>query len=201
MFELDGTHGQRDFQWVGAEGPRVDLEPFTRKSFPQKHMVWVAFCSKGFLKPRFVEKNVKINSKYYIEKILKPMIREANALFGEGGWTLHQDNAPSHTAKATQEFLKNSGVNFITKDEWMPVSPDCSPCDYWLFGQLKRAVKRRPVHDAASLKRAVIGELKKIPLKNIEAALAAWPKRLRLVHAASGGHIENLRQQLKDKAK
>lgn len=39
-------------------------------------MVWIAFCSKGILKPIFVDKGVKINQDYYIKNVLKKFVKD-----------------------------------------------------------------------------------------------------------------------------
>ena len=40
-----------------------------------------------------------------------------------------QDNAPSHRAKATQNFLRDNTPDFISSQEWTPHSPDLNPLD------------------------------------------------------------------------
>ena len=103
-----------------------------RRSHPKSIMVWVAFSSKGFLQPIFVPPQVKINYDYYIKYILKPLKKTGDELFGYGKWIFHQDSAPAHTAKKTVKFLKESKINVIKPSEWIPNSPDCAPCDFWL---------------------------------------------------------------------
>ena len=43
--------------------------------------------------------------------------------------TLHQDDAPSHTAKNTINYLKMENVSFIEPQWWPPNSPDLNPVD------------------------------------------------------------------------
>ena len=194
MIYLDGTYKTRGIQYVSSEEDKSNVQVAPRKFHPKSVMVWVAFCAKGFLKPIFVPSKAKVNSEFYIDKILKPMIREANELYGEGNWIFHQDSAPSHTAKKTIEFLKNSKVKFIAPSEWPPHSHDCAPCDFWLFSHLKREIRKHKVSSVHSLKLVVKRVLKKIPIAMIHRVLEAWPKRLRQVYNADGGQIERLGQ-------
>ena len=43
---------------------------------------------------------------------------------------LHHDNASSHSATLTVEFLKQKQTTVI---EYQPYSPDLDICDFWLF--------------------------------------------------------------------
>lgn len=190
MIYLDGTYKTRGIQNISRDEDKLKIQVRPRKCHPKSLMVWVAFGAKGFLKPIFVPPKVKVNADFYIKDILKPMIGEANEKYGEKKWIFHQDSAPSHTAKKTIEFLKESNVNFIKPSEWPPHSPDCSPCDYWLFSHLKRKIREHKVSSIPSLKIVIKRALREIPLKMIHRALKAWPKRLLQVYKAGGGHIE-----------
>ena len=43
---------------------------------------------------------------------------------------LYMDNAPSHTALSTKQFLKQKKVKIM---EHPPYSPDLAPCDFFCF--------------------------------------------------------------------
>ena len=51
-----------------------------------------------------------------------------------------QDNAPPHKAGKTMDVLKNLGFQCI---DHPPYSPDLAPSDYFLFPNLKKALKGR----------------------------------------------------------
>jgi len=50
------------------------------------------------------------------------------------------DSAPSHRAKATQDFLRNIVSNFISAKVLAPHSPDLNPLDYSVWGILQELV-------------------------------------------------------------
>jgi len=54
--------------------------------------------------------------------------------------TLHQDDAPSHTAKNTINYLKMENVSFIEPQWWPPNSPDLNPVDYAVWDALQQQV-------------------------------------------------------------
>ena len=196
IFYLDGSYNTRDFQYLGDEDSRLDIQVRQKQSHPKSIMVWIAFCAFGFLKPIFVEPKAKVNANYYIENILKPMSKEADSIFKGRNWILHQDSAPAHTAKITQKFLQDSKIRYVKPTEWLPNSPDCAPCDFWLFGYLKRKLRERNIRSVQQLKRGITSVLSEIPLETIHRVLQAWPRRLRQVYSAKGGHIEGFKAVL-----
>lgn len=95
-----------------------------------------------------------------------------------------------HTASSTIKFLKNSNIPFIGPDEWPSGSPDLSPCDYWLWENLKSQVNKRKVRTLSGLKRAIADEIAKVPREMVINALNSWSKRVYDVYKAKGGYIE-----------
>ncbi|GBL98890.1 hypothetical protein AVEN_165716-1 [Araneus ventricosus] len=55
---------------------RRDLTPSTTVPHPKGLMVWMGISANGVIKPRFVQPGAKINSVYYIQKILKPFLKD-----------------------------------------------------------------------------------------------------------------------------
>ncbi|GBM83593.1 hypothetical protein AVEN_118097-1 [Araneus ventricosus] len=80
---------------------------------PKDIMVWMGISANGFTKPRFMQSGSKINSEYYIQKILKPFLMDDYCrLYRNGDAILHQDSAPSHASRVTQKFLTGQQVKF-----------------------------------------------------------------------------------------
>jgi len=55
-------------------------------------------------------------------------------------WILHLDNAPAHMAVTTKEFPAKQEVPLLAHPSY---SPDLAPCDFFLFPQMKKALKGR----------------------------------------------------------
>jgi histone-lysine N-methyltransferase SETMAR len=51
---------------------------------------------------------------------------------------LHHDNAPAHKVLSVKHFLVQK---WITEVEHPPYSPDLAPNDFWLFPEIKSALK------------------------------------------------------------
>ena len=80
---------------------------------------------------------------------------------------------------------KSRKIKFITKDEWLPNSPELSPMDYFANGKLKNILKQRQFWTGRGLTADAKKDLKrKIPLKMVQDALLAWPKRVHVVEKA-----------------
>ena len=83
-------------------------------------MVWVGMCSRVKIRLLFIGWKSKVNTHYYVDKMLKPFLKkDLLRLFpgGEKNMILHQDSAPSHTTIYTLKLLKDRGVNLITPEE------------------------------------------------------------------------------------
>ena len=196
LFTLDGSSGKTEIQYLKKDTPRHEAAVREVKRNSKSVMVWVAMGVNGLSKPRFIPPNCKINADNYINLILKPFLKEdIKKLCPERNFVFHQDSAPSHAAKKTIEFLRSREINFITPDEWLPNSPDCSPCDYFLWGYLKSKLKKVIATNLKELQNAIRRELRKVPIKMIEDAMRAWPGRCRAIYYSNGGHIEKFKRK------
>ena len=68
----------------------------------------VALTPLEVLDCRNFSSSLCINAKFYVEVLKRPRKRvrcTRSELWAENAWILHQDNAPSHTAFITREFL------------------------------------------------------------------------------------------------
>ena len=105
----------------------------------------------------------------------------------------HQDSAPSHASIKTLKFLDDRQIAYIKPTEWLANSPDAAPLDYFAWGYLKHQLSKRKASSIASLKRAIVDEVNKMPLETINKALEARPKRVYPIYKAKGHHIEKHR--------
>ena len=134
-FYLDASSGKRKVCYIKKTDPDYDRMIIQQNtSRPKGFMVWGCVSSKGKITLRFVVPGTKVNSNYYINKVLKPFLaRDAPHLFPKKHrikWYFHQDSAPSHTSKVTIQFFNEKKINYIKPEEWMPSSPDAAPMDY-----------------------------------------------------------------------
>jgi hypothetical protein len=123
-----------------ADNDRMTIQQDSSR--PKGFMVWGGVSAKKKTTLRFVEAGAKVNSQYYINQILKPFLsRDVPRVFPKqekNRPVLHQDSAPSHVSKMTTAYLDNSKIEYVTREEWMPKSPDVAPMDYAIWGYLKQ---------------------------------------------------------------
>ena len=192
-FYVNDFDGKRKIQYVSRDSTqaRINLTICRKERFSAGFMVWAGISARGKTSLHFVSPGAKIDSKYYIDNVLKKFIsRDLQRLYPDGKFTLHQDSAPSHRSKMTLEFLKSSKINFITPEEWIPKSPDAAPMDYFVWGFLKNRLRKKNIKDTADLKRQLKREWKSLPQELIDRALESWPKRVYKIYQAKGNHIE-----------
>ncbi|KIH67820.1 hypothetical protein ANCDUO_01845 [Ancylostoma duodenale] len=108
----------------------------------------------------------------------------------EGNWTFQQDGAPAHKSKKVQRWCRENLTDFIDANEWPANSPDLNVMDYsvWAILEEKACAKQHGSVDALKISRKKAWE--DIPQETLRAAVESYPKRLKAVIKAKGGHIE-----------
>ncbi|GAV04995.1 hypothetical protein RvY_15187 [Ramazzottius varieornatus] len=92
--------------------------------------------------------------------------------------TVHFDNAKSHVAKLTQEWMEENHPNYIADHVWMANSPDLAPLDYAINGILKNILGERKVTTVAGLSKILKGVCANFDLGIIRRSLLSWECRV-----------------------
>ncbi|UYV76616.1 hypothetical protein LAZ67_14001478 [Cordylochernes scorpioides] len=130
-FDLETT--QQASEW------RFKNEPRTKKARKApskvKVMLTVFFDFQGIVHPEFQQQGSTITADAYLGVLWR--LREAirQELWRRKSWILHHDNAPAHTALKITKFLQDHSTSMFPQP---PYSPDLAPCDFFLFGKLKK---------------------------------------------------------------
>ena len=130
-----------------------------------------------------IPNKTKVNAKLYVETLLPELVQDCRSVL-PSGFIFQQDGAPAHMAKLAQDWIATKCIEFISKDEWPPNSPDLNPLDYHVWGSMLERYK-----SFQPSRRISIDELKKVlqliweqlPLDSINKAILSLPKRLGLV--------------------
>jgi len=99
---------------------------------------------------------------------------------------LHHDNAPCHMAISVIEFFVKKGIPVVPQPTY---SPYLSPCDFYLFPKLKFYLKGRHFGTVENIEKAVINQLKAIPVSDFQRYYEEW-ERLRRCVASQGNYFE-----------
>jgi len=169
------------------------------ESYGEKIMVVGAMSGKGVLPLRRVPQNVKINSHYYIEEVLKPWLEvEIPKLYGNDtkNVVVHHDQASSHMSKETAAYaagLKSRlGITILDKSEIPVKSPDISPMDFFGFGFMKQRLFSRKPKTLEGLWKVIKEDWSKVTPQMVLNVMKSWKRRCRLVKTTKGGHIESI---------
>ena len=79
-----------------------------------------------------------MNSEWYTTICLPEVIDKLRKNNRKRRIILHHDNASSHTARQTNEFLKVNNVDLMSHPAY---SPDLAPCDFYLFPKIKNQLR------------------------------------------------------------
>ncbi|XP_071000052.1 uncharacterized protein [Oncorhynchus clarkii lewisi] len=143
-------------------------------------MLWGCFSAAGT--GRLVRIEGEINGEKYREILDENLLQSAQDLRLGQRFIFQQDNDPKHTAKTTQEWLRDKSLNVL---EWPSQSPDLNPIEN-LWRDLKIAVQRRSPSNLTELERICREEWEKFPKYRCAKLVASYPRRLEAVIAAKG---------------
>ncbi len=105
------------------------------------------------------------------------------------------DGAPPHRARVVKEFCDQNFTDWLGYNgtfKWPPRSPDATPCDYFMWNDIREGVIKRSPQNLDQLRVAIIQsfeELNNNPLRCEKTLLSVRSRCESLVNRA-GGHIE-----------
>jgi len=177
----------------GAIWSEVNPHVYIQSSmYPPKLCVWMGFSTKFIVPPFFFDGNVNAN-KYkemlqsHCIKYLKDHRRFSSTIF-------QQDGASSHTALINRDLLKRNFKLVISKYFdliWPARSPDLTPCDFFLWGYIKRQVFKNTIfHSLDQLQAKIITVTQDLSQEMLRNSIESVPKRLAKVIEEKGGHIK-----------
>jgi histone-lysine N-methyltransferase SETMAR len=154
-------------------------------------MLTVFWDSQGVLLAHFQKRGENVNSASYCEVLtkLRDAIRKKTSRPMARGVLLHHDNARPHTARATQDRIRELLVQWELL-EHPPYSPDLAPSDFHLFGQLKTHLGGRRFADdegvETELRKWLRQHSKDIYATRFDALVKRWEKCIN----TGGGYVE-----------
>lgn len=106
---------------------------------------------------------------------------------GLRGIKLHHDNAPAHTARRTENFLKKKNVKLVGHPAY---SPDLAPCDFWLNPTVKLPLRGQRFRNENEVKIALETAIKSLNKADFSNCFDSWFNRMRQCVDARGAYFE-----------
>ena len=144
--------------------------------------VWGCFSGKGVGNLHLIDGIM--NAKQYIKILSSNLFQSAKMCFDrdDTDWIFQQDNDPKHTARATDDWLEQKGVNRM---EWPPQSPDLNPIEN-LWSILDRNLMNRKVNSEEELYNALLDGWNNLSDDIITNLINSMPRRCEEVIKVKG---------------
>lgn len=119
-------------QWVFRTEPNPTKIRRIRSA--GKKMIASFFSKTGHIATIALEDKRTVTANWYTNVCLPQIFEKVREKRPNGKIILHHDNASSHTARTTIEYLETLKVSTMKPP---PYSPDLAPCDFFLFPKIK----------------------------------------------------------------
>ncbi len=91
-------------------------------------------------------------------KSLKEAIRRRQPTL-KNQWSILHDNTLAHITQPVKDWLRDNNIQIVPHARY---SPDLSPCNYWIFAELKRMVAGIRHHNVQDMMNTVDTAIKSV---------------------------------------
>ncbi|KAI6648177.1 Transposase [Oopsacas minuta] len=123
---------------------------------------------------KYKKRSWAVTATFFTEQALPNLIEyieKYRPKTGTRGMKILIDNASSHTAKLTKNFLDVEGLELLPHP---PYSPDLVPCDFWLFPKLKIYLQGKDFNTLQALGTGLYQYFKSIPEEDRNLFTSGW---------------------------
>ena len=174
-------------QWVtSGEEPSIRERKMISS---QKVMITVFWNPNQIVLVDALPKGDKFNSLYFTNNILENLTTFGCGFPATNGKRLnvHVDNARPHTSKNTIRYMETHGMKKVPHPAF---SPDLAPCDFYLFGYVKKLLEGKSFDTRDEIFSEVSKILYGISQEELKFAFFNWKERLQNVIQMGGEYIE-----------
>jgi histone-lysine N-methyltransferase SETMAR len=174
--------------WL-PEGIPIPTRPKKTIASP-KRMLTVFWSPLGFPVIQCLPKGFRFTGEYFCSNILREIQEKRpndRAEDGRRKLVLHFDNAAVHTARDTIDLMQRIRMK---RAPHPPFSPDLAPCDFYLFGKVKMALRGAIFQDENELLAGVTAVLTGIAREELESVFDEWLRRLDICIQREGDYVE-----------
>ena len=186
---VDQTRNARNDRFLAYHVENVP--PINATKHPASAMMLGVVASDGKRMPPFwFPKGLRVGAVEYLnvlQTVVKPWLDEN---YPEGNYVWQQDSATGHKAKVVQKWCKDNLAAVWPTAFWPPSSPDCSPLDYGIWGNVESKACSSPHKNVDSLKASVEKEWAEMSVDLVKKICSSFRPRLETMIKAGGGHFE-----------
>ena len=190
-FHVSGFVNKQNFCYWSQVNPRALHE---KPLHSQKVTVWCAMSASGIFGPYFFENEagnaVTVNADCYVEMLQNFFTPQLAHFHVNENMLFQQDVATSHTARMSMNAVNALFPNrVISRNGDIPCPPpDLTPCDYFLWGYLKKEVfETKP-----RTKQRIQDEVSAIPVEMLQEVMNSFRSRLEECVCRNGSHLDGV---------
>jgi transposase len=177
--------------WYDAQSPPP--QRLRRQQGGGGVMFWAGIINNEMVGPFRVKDGVKITAETYtafLKEFLLPWYKKKSLSFRKKMIFMH-DNAPSHSACLTLDFLKKLLIKNATIMEWPPCSPDLNPIEnLWSIIKRKIYANAKQFRSKDKLWNEIQVAGKDISADEVSKVTSSMDRRLIAVVANRGANIK-----------
>ena len=159
-------------------------------------MIWAGIVGNKLIGSFKVDDGVKLTSETYCKFLNNTFFKwyRNQSRSSKAKYVFMHDNAPSHAANATTQFLTKKGISNSKLMQWPPASPDLNPIEN-LWNDRRTIVKKkiydggRQYNSKSNVWDAIQQSCKGVSTNQIEALTNSMDKRLISVIQQKGDYI------------
>ena len=155
-------------------------------------MIWAGIIGDKLVGPYRIPQGVKVTSAAYcqfLQEVFVPWLDDIPLSTLRDLVFMH-DNAPSHSARATQTFLGSLGIEGEKLMKWPPCSPDLNPIEnFWAIIKRHIYADGRQFFSNEDLWEAIKVASESVPSSTIKNLTDSVDNRLFEVIKRSGAHV------------
>lgn len=147
----------------------------------EKLLMIIFWDSTGIIHIEFLPPRFRIDSEMY-QNILQRFRQRLNRI-RPGKNILQHDNARPHKSLSTREYIASTPWALL---DHPPYSPDLAPCDYYLFGKLKKHLRGEKFETSDELQKAVLSYFNSKDSLYFQKEIYSLPNRWRTCSDSNG---------------
>jgi len=188
VYRYDPETKQMSSQWKTASSPRPKKAWQVMSN--AKTMLNAFFDINRLVHHEYVPRGQTVNKEFYktvLQCLRDAVRRQRHEEWRSDNWILHHDNAAAHRAVTTNEFLVKHNIQSLPHP---PHSPHLAPCNFFLFSQLKKAMKSCQFDDVEEIQANATRQMRAITKSDYQRCFCKWQERWNKCIQAQGAYFK-----------